>query len=105
MGNFINICYSLALRHQLHQCYLSINSDSLLGERTEIGPGMCLQIVSYILHLIIVNRQTQVNQLNAISLSGILPHRQAQHCTGMYHCVAVVIQIMYPNNIFYAYVT
>ena len=39
MGNFTNICYSLALRHQLHQCYLSLNSETLPGEEIEIGPG------------------------------------------------------------------
>jgi len=39
IGNFTNICYSLALRHQLHQCYLSIDSNVLPGEETEIGPG------------------------------------------------------------------
>ena len=39
MGNFTNICYSLALRHQLHQCYLSLNQDVLPGEEIEIGPG------------------------------------------------------------------
>ena len=39
MGNFTNICYSLALRHQLHQCYLLLNSHSLPEETLEIGPG------------------------------------------------------------------
>ena len=39
MGNFTNVCYSLALRHQLHQCYLLLNQDKLLGEQIEIGPG------------------------------------------------------------------
>ena len=39
MGNFTNICYSLALRHQLHQCYLSVNTETLSGDATEIGPG------------------------------------------------------------------
>ncbi|CAI8047453.1 hypothetical protein GBAR_LOCUS26222 [Geodia barretti] len=39
MGNFTNICFSLALRHQMHQCYLSLNTDSLPGEEVEIGPG------------------------------------------------------------------
>ena len=32
-----NICYSLSLRHQLRQCYLSLNSDSI--EELEVGPG------------------------------------------------------------------
>lgn len=39
MSNFTNICYSLALQHQLHQCYLSLNSDTLLGEDLEVGRG------------------------------------------------------------------
>ena len=39
MGNLTNICFSLTLRHQMHQCYLSLNTDSLPGEEVEIGPG------------------------------------------------------------------
>lgn len=39
IGNFTNVCYSLALRHQLHQCYLSVDSNVLPGEEMEIGPG------------------------------------------------------------------
>ena len=42
MGNFTNICYSLALRHQMHQCYLSLDQDTLAGEEIEIGPGNLL---------------------------------------------------------------
>ena len=38
MGNFTNICYSLSLRHQLRQCYLSLNPDT--AEDIEVGPGM-----------------------------------------------------------------
>lgn len=45
IGNFTNICYSLALRHQLHQCYLVLNTQNLLGEEIEIGPGRPLQII------------------------------------------------------------
>lgn len=45
MGNFVNICYSLALRHHLHQCYLSLNySATLSGEDTEIGPRMSMRV-------------------------------------------------------------
>ena len=39
MGNFTNICYSLALRHQLHQCYLTLNTHTFSGEKIEVGPG------------------------------------------------------------------
>jgi len=44
MGNFVNICYSLAIRHQLHQCYRSLNSASLSKEEFEIGPGIVTEI-------------------------------------------------------------
>lgn len=44
MSNLTNVCYSLALRHQLHQCYLSLNADSLVGEELEIGPGTYVTI-------------------------------------------------------------
>ena len=39
MGNYTNICYSLALRHQLQHCYLSLNNETLPGEENEVGPG------------------------------------------------------------------
>ena len=39
-GNFTNICFSLATRHQLYQCYLALNTTTLPGEKPEIGPGM-----------------------------------------------------------------
>ena len=39
MSNFTNICYSLALRHQLHQCYLSLKPSALPGDEIEIGLG------------------------------------------------------------------
>lgn len=42
IGNFINITYFLALRHQLHQCYLGQNAESLQGEDLDIGPGKCM---------------------------------------------------------------
>ena len=42
MGNFVNITYSLAMRHQLYHCYLSINSEELPGweYNVEAGPGL-----------------------------------------------------------------
>ena len=41
MGNFINIPYSLAMRHQLYQCYLHTNAQQLPGwtHNIETGPG------------------------------------------------------------------
>lgn len=41
MGNYTNniICYSLSLRHQLHQCYRSLNTLTLDNEKIEVGPG------------------------------------------------------------------
>ena len=36
MGNFINISYSLSMRHQRLQCY---HQHSVDGEDMEVGPG------------------------------------------------------------------
>ena len=38
LGNFINIGFSLAMRHQRLQCYHQL-SNTLEGEELEIGPG------------------------------------------------------------------
>jgi len=41
MGNFINIPYSLAMRHQLYHCYLHTDTHELPGwtHNIETGPG------------------------------------------------------------------
>lgn len=48
MGNFKNICYSLALRHQLYRCYLSLNTDTLSTEDIEVGPGKMLVAIQWV---------------------------------------------------------
>ena len=40
MGNFINLPYSLAMRHQLLQCYNSTNDADMLGAGLTVGPGI-----------------------------------------------------------------
>ena len=40
MGNFINLPYSLAMRHQQLQCYLSMNGGELPGVGLDVGPGL-----------------------------------------------------------------
>ena len=44
MGNFVNITYSLATRHQYYQCYLNTNPEELPGweHNMEVGPGEIL---------------------------------------------------------------
>ena len=42
MGNFINLPYSLAMRHQQLQCYWSINDKEIPGTGLTVGPGMCI---------------------------------------------------------------
>lgn len=41
MGNFINLPYSLTIRHQEYQCYLNATSKGLHGsaDDIDIGPG------------------------------------------------------------------
>ena len=64
IGNF-NICYSLALCHQLHQCYLSIDLNVLPGEENckwtrfkhihvlhIVCCSPCIVMVQAILHLL-----------------------------------------------------
>ena len=43
--NFTNICYSLLLHHQLHQCYLNLNKTGLPRENIELGPGMTFSLI------------------------------------------------------------
>ena len=50
LGNFTNICYSLALRHQLHQCYLAANSGTPSSEEIEVGPGNCFYVHKHSFH-------------------------------------------------------
>lgn len=38
LGNFINLPYSLAMRHQQLQCYYNLNKE-VIGHELEVGPG------------------------------------------------------------------
>jgi len=42
MGNFINLPYSLAMRHQQYLCYLHVNTQGFPGwaDNIEVGKGM-----------------------------------------------------------------
>lgn len=39
VGNFINLPWTLATRHQMLQCYHYASHHSLLEQEIEIGPG------------------------------------------------------------------
>lgn len=47
IGNFINIAWTLANRHQYWQCYKLQDQDFMMSEDPEIGPGtiiiLCFQ--------------------------------------------------------------
>lgn len=43
MGNFINLPYSLAMRHQFLQCYHNDNTDTF-GTQFVVGPGMWIYL-------------------------------------------------------------
>lgn len=45
MGNFINLPYSLAQRHQQLQCYWSANDGEIALSGLTVGPGMCEGII------------------------------------------------------------
>ncbi len=48
MGNFINIPYSLAMRHQQLQCYWSTNDRDIPGSGLTVGPGMYVCVCVYV---------------------------------------------------------
>ena len=39
LGNFINVSYSLSVRHQRLQCYHQLSQHSIEGEDIELGPS------------------------------------------------------------------
>ena len=45
MGNYTNICYSLSLRHQLHNYYTTLNDKALFAENIEVGPGIYKSVI------------------------------------------------------------
>lgn len=44
MGNFINLPYSLSMRHQQYQCYLSTNEQEVVENGPMAGPGMFVKV-------------------------------------------------------------
>ena len=46
IGNFINISWTLAVRHQQWHCYHSLNTQTVGQEDPEIGPGMYIIIIA-----------------------------------------------------------
>lgn len=45
MGNFINLPYSLAMRHQHLQCYLGASTHELPGTDLEVGLGIYVCVI------------------------------------------------------------
>lgn len=41
IGNFINLPYTLALRHEKYQCYYRQNADEYKVGNVDVGPGKC----------------------------------------------------------------
>lgn len=39
IGNFINVPWTLAMRHQMWGCYNWLNTDTLPHDQPDIGPG------------------------------------------------------------------
>ena len=61
MGNFINIEFSLATRHQLLQCYLHTDKTTIQGSKFVVGPGkyyaccgMICMLCSSVLHGVMI---------------------------------------------------
>ncbi len=39
IGNYINVSWTLGLRHQLLQCYYSVDRETICPSCPEVGPG------------------------------------------------------------------
>ena len=51
IGNFINLPYTLAMRHQQLQCYLNVNTNDMPGwnNNVEVGKGYsCMGVINTI---------------------------------------------------------
>lgn len=46
MGNFINLPYSLAMRHQTLQCYWNTNQSEIPGSGLTVGPGSAFMLIA-----------------------------------------------------------
>ena len=66
MGNYVNVCYSLAMRHQCFQFY-TFSSEEFFSNTTEIGPG------KFTLRLDLGRLDNQYTSLNTISYCSVLP--------------------------------
>ena len=44
IGNFINLPYTLALRHEKLQCYHRLDKTDYQGHNLDVGPGMLCSI-------------------------------------------------------------
>lgn len=42
IGNFINLPYTLALRHEKYQCYYRMNVNEYRDGIVDVGPGNCI---------------------------------------------------------------
>ena len=45
LGNFINLPYTLATRHQQHQCYLNTTKQQTVTTQLKVGPGRSIVIL------------------------------------------------------------
>lgn len=102
MGNFTNICCSLALHHQLHQCYLSLNSTTLPREDTEVGPGMWSHDHACLYVLDLMNNANHILFLvgSAVSCPASLlwGTPQSLSSTNLFWYIAILYEVLLPST-------
>ena len=51
VGNFINLPWTVAMRHQMLQCYEYSSDNSIIDRNPEVGPGKDKDTCNYHLHV------------------------------------------------------
>lgn len=67
LGNYINICHTLAMRHEQLHCYYRLD-DSVFAVNMEVGPGIGSYACYVVKFSILINIQVRLCHNQAISL-------------------------------------
>lgn len=70
LGNFINIIYTLAIRHQQLQCYQHISKTRLEGDDIDIGPSEIVSLPELVGCVIIAT--SSLNRYNSVNFITII---------------------------------
>ena len=86
LGNFVDIAWTLASRHQQWKCYHWMNTSTIECDEPSIGPGIHMYIIIHHLcayFLAIFPGDSVAEQDRPVNL------QSSEHCYRLYICVCV----------------